>query len=371
VLSVSILVSKARGCLRLSVVRATTLVTLTAIGLLHAAGPAIAAISYVQSNSASPNNSSLSSLTVTLSAAEAAGDLNVVAVGWGSTTVGISSVTDSQGNSYTLAIGPSATTSVGSTSIYYAPNIAAAAAGANTVTVTFSAAVPFPDVRVAEYSGISTTSPLDVTTVATGTGTTSSSGAVSTTNANDLLVGSNWVLSGTTGPGTGFTQRVISAWDGDILEDEIVSATGSYTATAPISPSAAWIMQMAAFKAASSGGDTTPPTAPSGLTATAASGSQINLSWTAPLITSGSPGTASSDVKEPVVRALHRSRRRLGRPTATPASLPPRATATASGPRMRPGISAPIRVRSVPPRSPRSPTFKATPQTPIPNRSRV
>jgi chitodextrinase len=40
-------------------------------------------------------------------------------------------------------------------------------------------------------------------------------------------------------------------------------------------------MQLAAFRAAGSGGDTTPPSAPSGLTATAASSSQINLNWTA------------------------------------------------------------------------------------------
>lgn len=41
-------------------------------------------------------------------------------------------------------------------------------------------------------------------------------------------------------------------------------------------------MQMVAFRATgSSGGDTTPPTAPNNLTATAASASQINLSWTA------------------------------------------------------------------------------------------
>ena len=250
-----------------------------ATALLGYTPAALAAIAYVQSNSASPNNSSLSTLSVALNSAQAAGDFNVVAVGWGSTTVGISSVTDTKGNTYTLAFGPTVVSSVGSTSIYYAKNIVAAAAGANHLTVTFSAAVPFPDVRVAEYSGISTTSPVDVTVAGNGTGTTSSSGSVTTTNANDLLVGSNWVLSGTTGAGSGFTQRQISGWDGDILEDEVVSATGSYTATAPISPSAAWIMQLVAFRAASS--DTTPPTAPSASSATVISSSQINLSWSA------------------------------------------------------------------------------------------
>ena len=38
---------------------------------------------------------------------------------------------------------------------------------------------------------------------------------------------------------------------------------------------------MVAFRTPVAGGDTQPPTAPSGLTATAASGTQINLSWTA------------------------------------------------------------------------------------------
>jgi len=71
------------------------------------------------------------------------------------------------------------------------------------------------------------------------------------------------------------------ALDGNILEDRIVSTTGAIQLRPPFSPSAGWIMQMAAFKAAGSGGDTTSPTTPTGLTVTAASASQINLSWTA------------------------------------------------------------------------------------------
>jgi chitodextrinase len=262
-------------------------VTLLALGLFADARVAHAAISYVQSNSVSPNNSSLSTLSSTFTSAQTAGNFNVVAVGFGSNTaVGISSVTDSKGNTYTLAVGPTFTNwggaaTGGTTAIYYAKNIVAAAAGANTVTVTFAGAVGFPDIRMAEYSGIDTTSPLDVTAASTGTGTLSNSGSVSTSNANDLLVGSNWVLSGTTGPGTGYTQRQISGWDGDILEDQIVSTVGAYSATAPISPSASWIMQLAAFKGAGTGGDTTPPGAPSALETTSVTSSQVNLSWTA------------------------------------------------------------------------------------------
>src|SRR5262249_3084531 len=48
-----------------------------------------------------------------------------------------------------------------------------------------------------------------------------------------------------------------------------------------LNSSGAWIMHMVAFRAALSTPDTTPPTAPSNLTATAFSPTQINLAWTA------------------------------------------------------------------------------------------
>ena len=71
----------------------------------------------------------------------------------------------------------------------------------------------------------------------------------------------------------------------------MVTAVGSYTATAPLSSSGDWVMQMVAFRAATlPGGDTTPPTAPSGLGATAASSSQVNLAWTAATDTVGVTG---------------------------------------------------------------------------------
>ena len=114
--------------------------------------------------------------------------------------------------------------------------------------VSFSTAAVYPDMRILEYGGIATSDPLDVAASGSGNSTTSASAAVTTTNANDLLVGANLVLTGTTGPGAGFTQRLITNPDGDIAEDRIVTATGSYSASAPISPVAPWIMRLAAFR---------------------------------------------------------------------------------------------------------------------------
>ena len=112
-------------------------------------------------------------------------------VGWNDSTTTVSAVTDSKGNVYLRAVGPTAVSGLLSQSIYYAKNIVAAAAGTNTVTVTFSDAAAYPDIRVLEYSGADPNNPVDVTAANTGSNATSSSAAVTTTNATDLLFGAN------------------------------------------------------------------------------------------------------------------------------------------------------------------------------------
>jgi hypothetical protein len=201
-------------------------------------------IAFVQVKAATPQTPS-SSVAVTYPLAQTAGNLNIVAVGWNDTTSTVSSISDSKGNTYTLAIGPTTGTGLRQ-SIYYAKNIAA---GSNTVTVTFNQAAIWVDVRVLEYSGLSTTSPLDVTAGAAGTGTSASSGAATTTAANELIFGAGMTSTRFTAAGTGFTARIITTTDADLAEDRIVSSTGSYTAAAPVT-SSKWVMQMVTFKAA-------------------------------------------------------------------------------------------------------------------------
>jgi hypothetical protein len=95
-----------------------------------------AAPAFVQGAYAVPQTPQ-TTVAVTYSAAQAAGNLNVVVVGWNDTSNSVSSVTDSEGNTYQLAVGPTKQSSSLSQSIYYAKNIVG---GANSVTVQFSGA---------------------------------------------------------------------------------------------------------------------------------------------------------------------------------------------------------------------------------------
>ena len=202
------------------------------------------AISFVQVKSATPQSAS-SSVAVAYTTAQAAGNLNIVVVGWNDTTSTVSSVTDSRGNTYTMAIGPTTGTGLRQ-SIYYAKNIAA---GSNTVTVKFNQAAAYADVRVLEYKGLDTSTPLDQTAGASGTSNAVSSGAVTTTSANELIFGAGMTAGRYTAAGTGFTSRIITSPDGDIAEDKVVSSAGSNTAAAPMSTSTKWVMQIATFRA--------------------------------------------------------------------------------------------------------------------------
>jgi hypothetical protein len=162
-------------------------------------------------------------------------------VGWNDTTSTVQSVKDSGGNNYILAIGPTTGTALRQ-SIYYLSNIAG---GNNTVTVTFNQAAAYPDVRILEYRGVTT---LDVTAGASGSGTAANSGSATTTSSNELIFGANMVYTLTGAAGSGFTTRVITSPDGDMAEDKVVTTAGSNSATATLTSSGPWVMQMVTFK---------------------------------------------------------------------------------------------------------------------------
>ena len=93
---------------------------------------------------------------------------------------------------------------------------------------------------------------LDVTAGASGSSTSASSGAATTTECrNELIFGANMVSTTTKAAGSGFTSRVITTPDRDIAEDKIVTTAGSNSATATLTSSGTWVMQMVAFSAVS------------------------------------------------------------------------------------------------------------------------
>ena len=238
-------------------------------------GYATTGINFVQANTGpSTVQSSNASVSVNYVNPQTAGNLNIVAVGWTDTTSAISSVTDTGGNTYTRAVGPTASNGQ-QQSIYYAKNIAGGA-NTNTVTVTFNQVAAYPDVRILEYKGLDTTSPLDVTAAAGGSGTNASSGSATTTSANELIFGAGTTAGVFSAPGSGFTTRMINIF-GNIAEDEVVSSTGSYAATATNS-AGNWLMQMATFKASGASGDFSITASPSG--ATVNTGSSVNYTVT-------------------------------------------------------------------------------------------
>ena len=213
---------------------------------------------FVQVNSGPNSFVYTNSVDVPFLTPQAAGNLNIVVVGWSDVSSTVASVTDSNSNTYALAAGPVATTVPvpGSTNpgvsqaIYYAKNIAA---GANTVTVRFNQSTAVQSIRILEYSGLDIANPLDNSGAATGSTTTSDSGSITTNSANDLIFGAGTITTAFTGGGAGFVLQNLNGF-GDIAEDQIVSAAGTYHATGVLA-AGDWVMQVAAFRQAGQ----TPP----------------------------------------------------------------------------------------------------------------
>jgi glucose/arabinose dehydrogenase/PKD repeat protein len=211
-----------------------------------AEAPAPATPAFVQVNAATPQTPQ-STVATPFVQAQTAGNLNAVVIGWNESVGNITQVRDSRGNTYQAAT----TTARGSNlsqAVYYAKDILASAAGANTVTVTFDKAVTYADVRILEYSGLDRVSPVDVFSSAAGSTALASSGSATTNFARELLLGVGMTSGAFSGAGTGYTTRIITNPDADIAEDRVVSSVGAYSATAP--QNGTWVMQMVAFRAA-------------------------------------------------------------------------------------------------------------------------
>jgi Chitobiase/beta-hexosaminidase C-terminal domain len=176
-----------------------------------------------------------------------AGNLMVVWLWYRSTAQTIASVTDSAGNNYQRAVGPTVGAGALATfqqEVWFKANLTG---GANVVvTATFSSAPGAAFERAIsahEYSGASTTAPVDATSATVGATANASTGPVAITTARQIFGAA--ILSGAGTAGTGFTQR--SALKGNATEDGPVTTPGSATATFT-NTAQDWIAQMIALK---------------------------------------------------------------------------------------------------------------------------
>ena len=203
---------------------------------------AVAAIRYVQSAS-NVSSQAGAGVSASFTSSTTAGNTIVVAVSAAGPIV--TSVVDSQGNTYVQAA------TSGSDAIWYATNIEG---GADTVTANFASSSGFSIIYVHEYYGLAK-NPLDQVSSQTGTGTSVTSGAKTTTQANELIFGYASVGHCVVGGSAGFTVRQAAGCN--MSEDMIAVATGTYSATFTQNTNSGWTGLMATFEAAASG---PPPT---------------------------------------------------------------------------------------------------------------
>jgi hypothetical protein len=198
-----------------------------------AATPVIAAVQEVANSSTAPGNSLVFPQQVQ------AGDSIIVCFTFPSHMM-LGSIDDSLANQYTAVVGPALANGYN----HYIAIASSPAAGSDTVTVTLSGPVSAGwELLALEYTGLAPTDPFDASAYASGSdGSAMSSGSASTKSAHELLL----AYGHSSGPmaGSGYTAR--DSTDESLVEDHVVFATGSYTATATTSPGI-WTLLLATF----------------------------------------------------------------------------------------------------------------------------
>jgi hypothetical protein len=211
--------------------------------------PACAAPSLVHKYSAVVGNGTdgFSSVTATFTTAPTAGNLLIAVFG----ESGSNNINTPSG--WQVAIVDQNTSPGGA--IFY--KIASGSESTVTVTTTGGTSTSYGmGLQLYEYSGMAATSPLDDTASNSGTGTSLTSTSVTTTQAGDLLIsGAEINVSATFTWGSSFTEEFDFQNPGTNVRsfsgaDRVVASAGSYSASATASASAAWRMQLVAFKAA-------------------------------------------------------------------------------------------------------------------------
>lgn len=200
-------------------------------------------------------------VAVTITSVTAASAL-VAFSSWLSTTITLSSITDSKSQTYTLLDNPTTNTGNGRAASGYTLNVGA---GNTTITMTLSAGVT-AELHVLEFSGLATSTAEDGHTAQAqsnpGTGANAeTSGAIVTTVAGDAVAACTFDLSNTdaaSAVGTGYTIAATGTFGKS--EYQIQAAAGSIAGTfTEDDASSQNITLVLALKAAGGGGASVVP----------------------------------------------------------------------------------------------------------------
>ena len=207
------------------------------------------AIALVQSSRAA--GSGVSSLSQAFSTPNSAGNLIIAFVRM-STSSQTVQVTDTLGNVYADAVSQVQSDDAHQTHIFYAANIAA---GANTVTASFSGINNHPWLAIYEYSGLDPSTPLDQTAHSQGSTSSANSGATqATSSARELVFGGVGLPASTTqavAADTGFTllqQDLPPDTSRAANEQDIANSVAQYAASFTLSGTTNWTAVLATFQ---------------------------------------------------------------------------------------------------------------------------
>jgi hypothetical protein len=192
------------------------------------------------------NKGLTNSLAITWGSNTTSKNLIVVGLSLITSSQSVSSISDSQGNTYTLV-------DVGDTGggaraeLWYAKNITGGTTP--TITATISGSVNVA-AFAREYSGIDSTSPLDQHAAASNISTSISAGPITTTYGGETLVAVTSVFSSipTVSAGPGYGNLATLTQSGQVgIEDGSASSPGSYSGTFSLDISNTWSAVVASF----------------------------------------------------------------------------------------------------------------------------
>jgi hypothetical protein len=219
----------------------------------------------------------VSSATIPLTAAVNAGDL---LVGWFGqySSSGQVHVSDNINGAWTRSASETWSNGGGDLALYYVQNAASAASGL-TVTIAASTAT-YLEGAASDYSGVAQIVALDKVAVSKGVSAAADSGATTAVGSGELVVGgiitgvSPGAASAGATQGQTFIMRAQTSSGSVDIEDVLAGNAGAQNGRATLGTSTDWYAVAAVFLPL-------PPPAPTGLTASPVSSTQISLSWTA------------------------------------------------------------------------------------------